>query len=155
MSFSLVAAVSKNGIIGDGNKIPWNIPGELARFKKLTMGGTLIMGRKTFDSIGRPLPGRKTIVLTRDVNLKIPGCDIINSIEEVLPLELHKKEVFIVGGAEIYEQFMEHSNKIYLSVIQKDFEGDTVFPAIPSFFHEVSSVEVEASIPYIVKILEK
>ena len=152
---SMIAAVSENNVIGKDGQLPWHIPEDLQRFKKLTTGHTLVMGRKTYDAIGRPLPDRRTIVLSKDKDLKIEGSTVAHSVEEVLELTKEEKEVFIAGGAEIYEQFMPYVSKIYLTIVHSDFEGDTYFPMIPVDFIETESEEVISDIPFTYKVLEK
>lgn len=128
---SLVAAMSKNRAIGLNNKLPWNIPEELQHFKQLTMGKPIIMGRKTFDSIGRRLlPGRKTIVLTRDTDLPGDGYVVVNSIEAALQAAGDVPEVMVIGGAGIFQEFMPLANRIYLSVIADEYAGDAFFPEL-------------------------
>jgi dihydrofolate reductase len=153
--YSMIAAVSENNVIGKDGQLPWHIPEDLQRFKKLTTGHTLVMGRKTYDAIGRPLPDRRTIVLSKDKDLKIEGSTVAHSVEEVLELTKEEKEVFIAGGAEIYEQFMPYVSKIYLTIVHSDFEGDTYFPMIPVDFIETESEEVISDIPFTYKVLEK
>lgn len=128
---SLVAAMSKNRVIGLDNKLPWHIPEELQNFKQLTMGKPIIMGRKTFDSIGRRLlPGRKTIVLTRDSDLIGDGFTVVNSVQAALNAAGDAPEVMIVGGAGIYKEFLPLANRIYLSIIQEEYTGDAFFPEL-------------------------
>ena len=123
---TLIAACSKNRAIGKDNKLLWHLPSDLKRFKKLTTGKTIVMGRKTFDSIGRPLPNRKNIILTNNKNLQIEGCEVINSISELNTLE----DIIIIGGEQIYNLFIEHADIIELTLIDKEFEGDAFFPEI-------------------------
>lgn len=125
---SLIAAVSKNGVIGDSNKLIWHLPADLKRFKELTVGHSIVMGRKTYESIGRPLPDRRNIIITRDENYKVQDCEIVNSIEEALLIT--NNDCFIIGGGEIYKQTVTLANKIYLTLIDSDFVGDTYFPDI-------------------------
>jgi dihydrofolate reductase len=126
---SLVAAMSKNRVIGLNNKMPWHIPEELQNFKQLTMGKPMIMGRKTFDSIGRRLlPGRKTIVLTRDTDLIGDGFTVVHSIDEALQAAGDAPEIMVVGGAGIYKEFMPLAHRLYLSIIPEEYAGDAFFP---------------------------
>lgn len=125
---SLIAAVSKNRVIGDSNKLIWHLPADLKRFKDLTVGNSILMGRKTYESIGRPLPNRRNIIITRDENYKVDGCEVVNSIEEALLLT--SNDCFIIGGGEIYKQTIDLADKIYLTIIDNDFTGDTYFPEI-------------------------
>lgn len=124
MTVSIVVAIAENNAIGKNNELLWHLPTDLKHFKQLTSGHTIIMGRKTFDSIGKPLPNRRNIVITRSNSLEIPGAEVVNNIDQALALCTAEKEVFIVGGAEIYRQAMDKTDKIYLttvhaSVIQK------------------------------------
>ena len=128
MMISLIAALGKNRVIGDHNTLPWNLPADLAHFKEVTMGHPIIMGRKTYDSIGRPLPKRRNIVITRQADLAIPGCEIASSLEDALKMTKHEAEVFIIGGAQIFEQALPHANRMYLTYIDHDFPGDAYFP---------------------------
>lgn len=124
----LIVAISKNRVIGDSNKLIWNLPADLKRFKEVTTGHPIVMGRKTFQSIGRPLPNRRNIIITRDETYEAEGCEVVNSIEEALLLT--NNDCFIIGGGEIYKQTLPISNQIYMTVIDSEFEGDTYFPEI-------------------------
>lgn len=126
---SIIAAVGRNYVIGKDNKIPWYIPADFAYFKSKTMGHTIIMGRKTYQSIGKPLPGRKNVIITKDNEFKAEGCEICHSIEETLKYK-EQEEIFIIGGANIYKEFFNLADKLYITLIDKDFEGDTYFPTI-------------------------
>ncbi|RCW52395.1 dihydrofolate reductase [Halanaerobium sp. ST460_2HS_T2] len=131
MSLSIIAAMDQNYLIGKNNEIPWNLPEDLKYFKEITMGAPIIMGRKTFESIGFPLPGRRNIILTRNKDYSADGCEIIHSLEEILTMFLEsKEEAFIIGGAEIYNFFLPYSEKLYLTIIEHEFSGDTYFPEI-------------------------
>lgn len=129
MRISIIAAMSRNRVIGRDNRLPWRLPADLARFKKLTMGRCLLMGRKTFESIGRPLPGRTTIVITRQKDYAPADVRVAHSLEEALGKAIGD-EVFIAGGAEIYRQALPLADRLYLTVIQKSFEGDAYFPEL-------------------------
>jgi len=128
---TLIAACSKNRVIGKDNQLIWKVPGDLKRFKELTTGHPILMGRKTFESIGRPLPNRTNIVITRDKNWKHEGCLVYNNLEDVLSI-FEKQNLFIIGGGEIYKMLIILSDKIELTLIDKHFEGDTYFPEIDS-----------------------
>lgn len=130
MQISLIVAMGHSRQIGIDGRIPWHLPSDLQNFKKLTMGHTLIFGRKTFESIGRPLPGRKTIVLTRDSKFNAPACIVASNIKDALLLarKAGESEVFIAGGAQIYEEALDHVNRMYLSLVDYDGEADTYFP---------------------------
>ena len=128
MSIAILVAMAKNGTIGIDNALPWRCPEDLKRFKELTMGHSMIMGRKTFDSIGRALPGRTTIVVTRNANLRIEGCLIAHSLHQALKMCEKDAQVFIVGGAEIYAQSLGLADTLYITEIQHDVPGDAHFP---------------------------
>jgi dihydrofolate reductase len=123
----IIAAVSDNNVIGRGNKLPWRIPEDLARFKTLTLGATLVMGRKTFESIGRPLPGRTTVVLTRRTDFTAPGVLVAHSREDAVSL-VRGPHAFIAGGADVYALFLPLATKLFLTRVHARFEGDTRFP---------------------------
>ena len=125
---SLIVAMAKNRTIGVNNTLPWRCPEDLKHFKALTMGHHMIMGRKTFDSIGRLLPGRTTVVVTRDRNLQIEGCLMANSLPDAIAACANDEKIFIVGGAEIYAQALEHIDTLYITEIQQAIEGDAHFP---------------------------
>ena len=122
---TLIAASSSNRVIGKDNRLIWHIPGDLKRFKEITSGHTILMGRKTFESIGKPLPNRKNIVLTRDKDWKAEGVTTIIDIKDI-----KDEDLFIIGGGEIYRMFIDISDKIERTLIDKEFEGDTYFPNI-------------------------
>lgn len=124
---SIIVAMAKNRTIGMKNTLPWRCPEDMKHFKALTMGHHIIMGRKTYDSIGRPLPGRTTVVVTRDRSLKIEGCLIANSLDEAIAA-CADDEIFVVGGAEIYAQALPLADTLYITEIQQDVEGDAHFP---------------------------
>jgi len=127
---SLLVAMDKNQLIGKDNDLPWRLPADLAYFKKVTMGHPIIMGRKTYDSIGRPLPGRENIIVTRDTSYKAEGCKVIHSIEEIVKMNQQTdQELFVIGGAEIFKEILPHSDRLYITEINEEFEGDTYFPA--------------------------
>jgi len=129
MSITLIAAVARNGVIGADGGIPWRVPGEQAVFKAATVGHTLVMGRATYDSIGRPLPGRTTVVITRDAGWSAEGVLVAHSLEEALALG-GDPEVFVAGGAAIYELAMPVADVLLLSEIDLEPDGDTFFPDI-------------------------
>ncbi|CAH1904911.1 Dihydrofolate reductase [Candidatus Nitrotoga sp. HW29] len=125
---AVIVAMARNRTIGLNNRLPWHIPADLKRFKSLTMGHHLIMGRKTFDSIGKLLPGRTTVVVTRNQALKIEGCIMAYSLEDAISACAGDDEIFIVGGAELYALAMSLVGTIYLTEIMQDIAGDTYFP---------------------------
>ncbi|MGI6342135.1 MAG: dihydrofolate reductase [Bacteroidales bacterium] len=128
---SIIVAISKNYAIGKDNKLLWHISADLKRFKKLTTGNTIIMGRKTYLSLPRkPLPDRKNIVLTRSKNFEAEGCVVVNNIEQVFKNLSPNNENFVIGGESVYKMFMPYANKIYLTVVDREYEADTFFPEI-------------------------
>ncbi len=129
MTVSIIVAIGENHAIGKNNQLLWHMPNDLKHFKDITSGRTIIMGRKTFDSVGKPLPRRRNIVVTRQ-DITIPGCEVVKSIEDGLALCKDEDEVFIGGGAEIYKLAMHLTNRIYLTIIHKSFDADTFFPEI-------------------------
>ncbi|ADQ14665.1 dihydrofolate reductase [Halanaerobium hydrogeniformans] len=131
MSLSIIAAMDQNQLIGQNGKLPWKLPADLRYFKQTTMGSAIIMGRKTFESIGSPLAGRKNIILSKNKNYSAEGCEIIHSKKEILNRFLvQKKEAFIIGGLKIFQLFLPYCDKLYLTIIEHEFSGDTYFPEI-------------------------
>ena len=128
MIISLIAAMSRNRVIGKNNKLPWKLSADLKRFKGITSGKPVIMGRKTFESIGRPLPDRTNIIITRDKNYKAEGCAVAYSATEALKEASKSNEVMIIGGEQIFKEFLPIANRMYLTLIDEDFEGDAYFP---------------------------
>ena len=129
MSISIIAAMGTNRVIGRGNGLPWNLPADTRFFKETTRGHPVIMGRKTFDTMGKPLPGRRNIVITRRPHLEIPGAEVVSSLEAALSLvNVQEEEVFIIGGSEIYAMALAIADRMYLTLIHESFEGDTFFP---------------------------
>lgn len=138
--FKSIAAMSINRVIGKGNALPWDIPEELQWFKKNTLDQIILMGRKTFDSIGRPLPRRESIVLSR-ASLNIPGIKIIHSLQELLPLP-HKKIIWVIGGAEIYKLTLPYTSDLYLTIVKKEIpDGDAFFPPFEDLFQKSEIIE--------------
>lgn len=138
---SIIAAVADNNVIGGNNKLLWHLPADLKRFKQLTLGHPVIMGRKTFESIGKPLPGRENVVITRNPDFKAEGITVLSSLDEVLK-KFSGQDVFIIGGAEIYAQSMSLADKIFLTRIYQLFEGDSFFPAIDERIWKVKREEM-------------
>ncbi len=126
----MIAAMGKSRVIGKNNDMPWHLPADLQHFKKTTLGCPIIMGRKTYDSIGRPLPGRLNIILSRNTKLQIEGCSVVNLLDDALELakQSDADEVFITGGAHLYDRFLKEADRLYLTLIDEEFEGDTYFP---------------------------
>jgi dihydrofolate reductase len=130
VSVTLVAAVARNGVIGADGGLPWHLPDDLRRFKALTMGHTMIMGRRTFESIGRALPGRVSIVVTRDASWTAPGVTVAHSVDEALALAGPQTEVMVVGGGDVYRQTMAVADRLEITHVDADAVGDTSFPEI-------------------------
>lgn len=150
MIISIIAAMGANGVIGKDNQIPWRLPVDLRYFRKMTLGKAIIMGRKTYESLGRPLDGRQNIVVTRDKAYVAAGCRVVYSITEALEVALGD-EVMIIGGAQLYEQLLPWADRLYLTKIEAEFEGDRHFPAINTDkWFEVSRLTYEPneSFPY-------
>ncbi|MER2128959.1 dihydrofolate reductase [Solibacillus sp.] len=125
---SLIVAHDKNYVIGYENGMPWHLPGDLKYFKDMTMGKPIIMGRKTFESIGRPLPGRRNIVITRNDKYHAQGIETVSSLDAALALVKEVPEIMVIGGAQIFEQAMPLADKLYITLINHEFKGDTYFP---------------------------
>jgi len=129
---TIIAALTRNGVIGRGNRLPWHIPEDLKRFKALTLGHPVIMGRKTFESIlatlGKPLPGRENIVVTRSRDFAPPGCRVVHSIEDAIAAAAGVEEVFVIGGGEIYALALPYAHGLRLTEVHADDQGDAYFP---------------------------
>ena len=137
---ALIVAVARNGVIGRDGALPWHVSEDLKHFKKTTTGHVIIMGRNTHDSIGRALPGRRNIVVTRTAGAVFPGCETANSLEEAIALARTTDNCpFIIGGASLYEEALPFATKLHLTTIDEDVEGDTYFPEDLSEFEEVES----------------
>ncbi|MDR1311795.1 MAG: dihydrofolate reductase [Burkholderiaceae bacterium] len=157
MTISMIAAMAENRVIGLDGRMPWHIPGELKRFRDHTLGRALIVGRKTHEAIGRVLPGRTSIIVTRQAGYQVEGAHVVHSVEEALALaKTLCDDIVIGGGGELYRQALKWVDFIYLSVIHAHFEGDTHFPALPDgLFREISREEVATSIPYSFVVYER
>lgn len=127
---SFLFAMGENRVIGKDNDLPWHLPADLAYFKKVTLGHPIIMGRKTYESIGRPLPGRKNIVVTRNEHFAAEGCTVVHSVEEALSSLPKNEEIFVIGGTNLFEAFYGHADRMYVTFIHESFEGDTYFREI-------------------------
>ena len=138
---SIIVAVADNGVIGSGNQLPWRLPDDLKRFKALSLGKPIVMGRKTYDSIGRPLPGRLNVVISRRPGLEIPGCTVVTSIDEAIAAAQPAPEVVIVGGADIYRQVLPQVQIIHLTRVHANVAGDVLFPQLQE--HEWREVAKE------------
>jgi dihydrofolate reductase len=158
MRVSIIVSMSQNRVIGKDGRLPWHLPEDLLWFKRKTLGHAIIMGRKTFESIGRILPSRKNIIISRRSNWMVHGAEIFHTIEGALN-ELRVRgedEVFIIGGAEIFRAALVYTNRIYLTLIHREFAGDTFFPAIPEGeFEEVSAEYHSGTIPFTITTLER
>ena len=130
MKINLIVAVDEKNGIGKNNQLPWHLPADLLHFKNLTTGFPIIMGRKTFDSIGKVLPNRRNIVISRQSNLEIPGAEVSGSLQGALELCKKENDIYIIGGAQIFEQALPLADSIFLTVIQHDFDADTFFPSL-------------------------
>lgn len=126
---TLIVARARNGVIGRDNAMPWKIPGEQAYFKRVTMGHPIIMGRKTWESIGRPLPGRRSIVVTRNPGFVAPGAEVVSGLDAALAVCAGAAEAFVIGGAELYRLALPRADRLLITEIDHDFDGDTFFPA--------------------------
>ncbi len=139
MRLSIVVAMDDNRLIGNNNQLPWHLPADLAYFKKLTTGKSLLMGRKTYDSIGKPLPNRRNIVISRNSKISISGCEVVSSIEKALILTKDEDEVMVIGGASLCEQLLPQVNRLYITKIDGEFEGDIYFQKYDDLnWHQVS-----------------
>lgn len=132
MRISLIAAMAENGVIGRGGQLPWRLSADLARFKRLTLGHTVIMGRKTWESIGRPLPGRRMVVVTRQSGYRSDGVEVVGSLEEAFQVAraAGDDQAFVIGGAEVYRQALPSVDRIYITLVLAEIEGDTKFPEV-------------------------
>lgn len=129
MIISIIAAIGNNRVIGNKNVLPWNLPADLEHFRQLTLGKPVIMGQKTFKSIGKALSGRTNIIITLDKNYTAPGGVVVHSIKESLETAKNFAEVMVIGGASIYKQFLPLASRLYLTLIEGDFAGDAFFPS--------------------------
>ena len=144
MKISLIVAMDKNRVIGKDNDIPWRIPADWQYVKKITAGYPIVMGRKNFESIGRVLPLRRNIILTRSDNFSYDGCEVANSIQDVFNLCKHEEEIFIFGGEQVYKMFLPYVEKMYITKIHDEFVGDTFFPEFET--NEWKEISVEKGI---------
>jgi dihydrofolate reductase len=125
---SLIVAMAKNRVIGTGGRIPWHLPNELQFFKRITMGHHIIMGRKTYESIGRLLPGRTTVIVTRQPAYEVPGALVAHSLGEAIDQCTRDEELFVIGGAELFREALPHADRIYLTTVEAEPAGDTFMP---------------------------
>jgi dihydrofolate reductase len=126
---SFLVAMDKNRVIGKDNSLPWHLPADLKFFKKVTMGHPIAMGRKTYDSIGKPLPGRENIIVTRNLDYQPEGCTVLHSIEDLIRyIKSKNEEVFVIGGAQLFKETFSVADRLYITEIEYEFTGDTFFP---------------------------
>ncbi len=155
MIVSLIAAMAENRVIGSKGVIPWHLPADLRHFRELTTGHPVIMGRTTFASIGHPLPDRRCIVLSRNPTFRPDGVEVFPSMEEALATCTGAEEVFIGGGGEVYRAVLHLADRIYLTIVHREYEGDTLLPAIPPEFKEIEREEVAGSPSFSWLVLER
>lgn len=160
MKISLVVATDLDGVIGRDNRLPWRLPADLRHFKRTTLGKPVVMGRRTFESIGKPLVGRTNIVLTRDAAFAAEGVLVARSVDEALRLAAPAAEVMVIGGAAVYRAFLPRAERIYWTLVQERFEGDTRLPPFdPAVWSEVERVDAEPDAhnpyPYSFRVLER
>ena len=157
MLISLIVAMASNRVIGNKGDIPWKIPGEQKMFKKITLGHSVIMGRKTYESLGRPLPGRTNIVVTRQTDYQTSGCTIVHDIDGAIKsCSAEESEAFICGGGQLYRESFSMADRIYLTVIPREIAGDTYFPEIPEAEFTVNKSEfIDGIEPYHFYIYER
>ncbi len=159
MMISLIWAQDEHGLIGAGGQLPWRLPADMAWFRKNTMGKPILMGHKTFDSIGRPLPGRNNIVITSQ-DIKIDDCTVVHSLDEAVAVVSETEELMVVGGARIYQQALPLASRFYITQIHAAFEGDVYFPAFDESgwreaFRETREADEKNAYPYSFVILER
>lgn len=155
MIISLIAAMAENRVIGSRAEIPWDLPDDRKRFRERTWGHPVVMGRKTFETLGGPLPGRLNIILTRDRGYRAEGCRVVHDRDEVLLEAADADELFICGGGEVYREFLPLADKIYLTVLHRVVEGDVLFPEIPGNFVMTAREDVSDPLPHSFIIYEK
>lgn len=139
LKISYVVAYARNRIMGVNNQLPWHLPDDLQHFKKLTLDKAVLMGRKTYQSIGRPLPKRRNIVLTRDPSVEIPGCEVINRLEQLPKILAAGAEVMVAGGGDVFKLMLPYADTLYVTEIKHNLSGDTYFPELkPGEWQEIS-----------------
>jgi dihydrofolate reductase len=137
--------MAKNRVIGIENRLPWRLPGDMQRFRALTMGHHILAGRKTYESIGKPLPGRSMVVITRSGDFTAPGCIVVNSVAEAIAACRGDAEIFIIGGEQLYRQTLDVADRIYLTEVQAEFTGDACFPELdPTLWRETERTRFPA-----------
>jgi dihydrofolate reductase len=157
MLISLIVAMASNRVIGDRGDIPWKIPGEQKMFKEITLGHAVIMGRKTYESLIRPLPGRTNIVVTRQTDYEAPGCIIAQDLDRAIKsIATDESEAFIIGGGQLYHETIPVADRIYVTLIPREIPGDTFFPKIPDADFEIKKSEfIDGPEPYHFYIYER
>lgn len=154
MEIALIAAMTTQGVIGYQNKLPWHFPEELKYFKKITLGKPIIMGRKTFESMGkRPLPGRKNIILTQSQNYMADNCIVVDSVKRALEMASEAEEIMIIGGANVYQQFLPLASRLYITFIHQEYAGDAYFPKVD--WDEWEIVSEDPKDDYTIKVFKK
>lgn len=144
MRISLIVAMGENRVIGADNRMPWHLPADLKRFRQITMGKPMLMGRKTYESIGRPLPGRKNIILTSNPDYHAPGCVVVHSLEQAFQAA-DAEELMVIGGSALYRECLPVAERLYLTQIHREFAGDTFFPEFDrAAWREVAREAIEA-----------
>ena len=142
MKISIIAAMTDDGVIGIENRLPWNLPADMKWFRQQTLGKPVLMGRKTYDSIGKPLPGRRNIIISRDSTLALEGCEVVNTIETALERCSTVDEVMIIGGASFYQQTLPQADQLYLTLVHANIKGDAYFPPLnPTEWHEIARID--------------
>lgn len=145
VSLSIITAMDENRLIGSNNSLPWHLPADFAYFKRVTMDKPIIMGRKTYESIGRPLPGRRNIIISRDPDYRAEGCETANSLQAALELVADQDEAMLIGGANLYAQTLDLADSLYITEIHATFKGDAWFPVIdPEIWMETTREDHEA-----------
>jgi dihydrofolate reductase len=155
MVISIIAAMDENRIIGRGNRLPWHLPVDLKRFRKLTLGHPIIMGRKTYESIGKPLDGRKNIVVTRQTLYSAKGCVVVHNLCSAFAACEDAEEVFVLGGESLFRDVLPLADKVYLTVVRTRVEGDVKFPAVPDELELVSQEEANDVFPLEFRLYER
>lgn len=160
MRRTLVVAVARNGVIGRDNRLPWRLPDEIAYFKRVTMGHPVVMGRRTWESIGKPLPGRENIVVTRQRDFAAPGCTVVHSLEEAWKAAGNADEVCVIGGTTLFEESLPLADRIHYTEVEADVEGDTYFPPFDRSQWREREVERHAAdarhaYPYRILVLDR
>jgi len=145
MKVSLIVAAAANNVIGADGGLPWHLPNDFKYFKRITMGKPIVMGRRTWQSIGRPLPGRQNIVLTRDANFEAPGVTVVNSADAAIAAAGDADELMIIGGGQVYAEFLDTTERVYLTRVATRVAGDTVFPELDGSVWRLVSTEAHAA----------